>query len=89
MTLRDRLAVALVIPLFACFGRGGDDPAVLTLGKQTVKRSEFRAHLRALEGQGGEVSQPEVRRALFDAYLEQRVLILDARARADVGGGDP
>jgi parvulin-like peptidyl-prolyl isomerase len=81
MTLRCQLATVLVLPFLACSAGSGDDPAVLSLGKQAVRRSEFRAHLRSIESQGGEVNQPDVRRALFDAYLEQRVLVLEARAR--------
>jgi peptidyl-prolyl cis-trans isomerase C len=61
--------------------RGSADPAILTLGDQTVRRSEFERHVMKLEQQGGAPLDPTVRAALLDRFLEERVVVLEARAR--------
>lgn len=67
----------------------GGDPVILSLGDQTIHRSEFERHLQAVESKGGPIA-PEVRRALLEPYLEERVLVLEARQRGLVapGAGD-
>jgi peptidyl-prolyl cis-trans isomerase C len=57
------------------------DPPILSLGDQTVRRSEFERHVSNLEQQGGSPLDPTVRAALFDRFLEERVVVLEARAR--------
>lgn len=54
---------------------------ILSLGDQAVRRSEFERHLAALEQQEGARLDPEVRRALLDRFLEERVVVLEARSR--------
>ena len=58
------------------------DPVLLTLGDQTVRRSDFERHVASVEARGGGTLDPEVRRAMLEPYLEERVLVLEARARA-------
>lgn len=61
--------------------RGVPDPVILELGDHAVRRSEFERHLAAVEGRGGAPLAPEVKTALFEPFLEERVLVLEARAR--------
>ena len=65
------------------------DPVILALGEEDIRRSEFRRHLASVESRGGPLS-PEVRRALLAPYLEERILVLEARQRGLVapGAGD-
>lgn len=81
------LAAALLLSLgIACSGSRSTDPVILALGDQVVRRSEFERHLRSLEAGNGPL-EPSVRRAVLDSFLEQRVLVLEARARGLVGAG--
>src|SRR5688572_115749 len=57
------------------------DPVILELGDHTVRRSEFERHLAAVEARGGAPLAPEVKTALFEPFLEERVLVLEARSR--------
>lgn len=57
------------------------DPVILALGDQTVRRSDFQRHLQALEKRGGAPLAPEVRTALLGPFLEERILVLEARSR--------
>jgi peptidyl-prolyl cis-trans isomerase C len=74
------LVVALGLPA-GCGTRGSSDPAILTLGDQAVRRSEFERHLSSLEQQGGARLSQRVRIALLERFLEERVVVLEARAR--------
>lgn len=74
----------LLAALAAC--RGGapsapPDPVILALGDQVVRRSDFERHLEALKGRGLEAGDASVRRAVLDAFLEERVLVLEAQNR--------
>ncbi len=62
------------------------DPVILELGDDTVRRSDFVRHLAEVEARGGAPLAPEVRRSLLDSFLEQRVLVLEARARGLLTG---
>ena len=65
------------------------DPVVLALGEQTVRRSDFERHVAAVQARGGVTDlTPEVRQALFDRFLEERVLVLEARARGLGNAGE-
>lgn len=74
-------SVSLAASLLAlgCGGRAPGDPVVLALGEQEVLRSEFEQHVRGLEGRNGAFA-PGVRRAVFESFVEERVLVLKARA---------
>jgi parvulin-like peptidyl-prolyl isomerase len=63
------------------------DPVILSLDDQVVRQSEFAAHVAALEVQGGERLGPGVLPTFLDSYLEERVLVLEARARGLVKAG--
>jgi peptidyl-prolyl cis-trans isomerase C len=74
------LLVALGLPA-GCGTRRSADPAILSLGDQVVRRSEFERHVSALEQQGASRLDPKVRAALLERFLEERVVVLEARAR--------
>jgi peptidyl-prolyl cis-trans isomerase C len=74
------LLVALGLPA-GCGTRRSSDPAILSLGDQAVRRSEFERHVSALEQQGATRLDPKVRAALLDRFLEERVVVLEARSR--------
>jgi parvulin-like peptidyl-prolyl isomerase len=84
--IRARMLRCPVVALLAmavglgCRAGRPDDPVVLALGKQEVLRSEFERQSRALEARDGPLAEP-VRRALLDSFLEERVLVLEARER--------
>lgn len=61
--------------------RGIPDPVILELGEHVVRRSEFDRHIAAVEARGGGPLAPQVRAALAEPFLEERVLALEARAR--------
>jgi len=84
-------SIAVVLLAIAC--RRGPlaqeaDPVLLTLGDQTVRRSEFERHVAAVEARGGTPLTPDVRKALLEPYLEERLLVLEARARGLGASGD-
>lgn len=64
--------------LLAC-DRSRPDPVVLAVGDQAVRRTDFERHLQALQREGP--LDRGVRRALFDAFVEERLLVLEARQR--------
>lgn len=70
--------------LIAC-DRAQPDPVVLALGDQVVRRSDFERHLQGLERDGR--LDRSVRRAVFDSFVEERVLVLEARRRGLAGPG--
>lgn len=78
-----RLALATALTI-AC--GSASDPVILDLDGRVVRRSEFLRHLSALEARGGGLS-PEVRAALLERFLEERVLVLEARARGLLAEG--
>jgi peptidyl-prolyl cis-trans isomerase C len=76
----------MAFPTAACRGGTPADPVILELGDATVRRSDFARHLAEVEARGGAPLGPEVRRSLLDSFLEQRVLVLEARARGFLTG---
>jgi parvulin-like peptidyl-prolyl isomerase len=81
------LALTLAATTRCGADRGTPDPVVLELGEQSVRRSEFERHLAAVQARGGVPLAPEVRDALFEPFLEERVLVLEARTRGMVKDG--
>jgi parvulin-like peptidyl-prolyl isomerase len=66
---------------------GEADPVILALGDGQVRRSDFERHLATLTAQGLDASAPDVRRSVLDSFLEERVLVLEARARGTLRPG--
>jgi len=54
---------------------------ILAFGEEVVRRSDFERHLAGLEAQGGGALPADVRRALLEPWLEERVQVLEARQR--------
>jgi hypothetical protein len=71
---------ALAPALLACHETRSSDPVILSLGDQVVRKSEFDSHLAAVASRGGTPLAPEVQKALLEPFLEERVLVLQARA---------
>ena len=85
--MRRALVLALLLGV-ACGEQRAADPVILALDDLVVRRSEFDAHLEALRARGLEGAQePAVLRGVLDAFLEERVLVLEARRRALVAKG--
>lgn len=84
---------ARILPLFLSLGfaptcdRHPADPVILSLGDQVVRRSDFDRHLAALEAKGGRALPADVRQALLQPFLEERALVLEARARGLLTAG--
>lgn len=72
---------------FACRPPEPADPVILALGEGQFRRSDFEHHVASLASQGLDASDPQVRRAVLDAFLEERVLVLEARAQGLVRAG--
>jgi parvulin-like peptidyl-prolyl isomerase len=78
---------ARILPFLLSLGlvptcdRQPSDPVLLSLGDQVVKRSDFDRHLTALQAKGGGPLPADVQRALLHPFLEERALVLEARAR--------
>jgi peptidyl-prolyl cis-trans isomerase C len=65
------------------------DPVILALDEQVVRRSDFERHVSALEARGGDKVDPTVLPSLFQTFIEERALVLAARARGLVREGAP
>jgi peptidyl-prolyl cis-trans isomerase C len=68
---------------FACEAR---DPVILELDGGQVRRSEFLAYLEATQARGEGALAAEARRGLLDAFVEERALVIEARARGLLSG---
>jgi peptidyl-prolyl cis-trans isomerase C len=83
------MAVVVAIACRAVPAAIDGDPALLTFGDQIVRRSDFERHVAAVEARGGGGPlNPAVRQALLEPYLEERILVLEARARGLSAMGD-
>jgi hypothetical protein len=67
---------AAVASLVACQDA---DPVVLSLHGAEVRRSDFEKHLAAIESQDLGPLAPEARRGVLEAFLEEQVLLIEAR----------
>jgi parvulin-like peptidyl-prolyl isomerase len=76
----------VLLVLAACAAPRPPDPVVLALGEQELRRSDFERHVKAIEARGDAVT-PAVREALFDRFLEEKVLVLEARDRGLIALG--
>lgn len=83
------LALALALAAAGC-GRvapATSPPALLSLGEQEVRGEEFERYVAALESSDGPVDAA-VRANLLESFLEERVLVLEAREKGLVAEGD-
>jgi parvulin-like peptidyl-prolyl isomerase len=79
--LLSRLLPLLLLLFAACQAKTASDPVILRLKDQEVRRSDFDSYLRDMEKQMGGAIAPDVRTALLTAFLERRLLVLEARAQ--------
>ena len=79
------LPLLLYLGLAPTCDRHAGDPAILSLGGQVIRRSDFERYVGALEAKGGAPLSPEVRRAVLQPFLEERALVLEARSRGLLG----
>jgi hypothetical protein len=77
----------LILGALACRDAHPGDPVILALDGETVRRSEFDRHVQALEARGMGAVDAGVRSALLEPFLEERVLVLEARSRGLVKPG--
>lgn len=80
-------ACLTIVGLGAACRSTEQDPALLTLGRETVRRSEFEQYLKRFEARAGEPLEPEARQGLLESFLEERLLALEARRRGLVAPG--
>ena len=87
MRLHPTYALCLaVLGLGSCEPSRSPDPVILALGEQVVRRSDFDRHVKAVEARGDAVT-PAVRDALLERFLEEKVLVLEARERGLLAPG--
>lgn len=84
------LTLAAALAGWGCDRVGTVPPprALLTLGEQEVEAEEFERYLAALESSDGPVDAA-VRANLLESFLEERVLVLEARSRGLVDADAP
>ncbi len=82
-----KLILALIAVPFALWGvdsyirHAGDTAAVATVGKQDITLQEFSRMLREQQQRmGSQADTPEVRQAILDAMIHQRLLVQQASA---------
>jgi len=73
--------ISTLLLALACRESQAVDPVILSLDEQVVRRSEFATHVAGLEAQGGDRLSPAVLPAVLESFLEERALVLEARAR--------
>jgi parvulin-like peptidyl-prolyl isomerase len=83
---RRRLAAAIASVALALAACDGKDPVILELHGETVRRSHFERHLAGVARGLGPVD-PEARRGILEAFLEERALVIEARRRGHLPPG--
>ncbi|HVR71045.1 MAG TPA: peptidyl-prolyl cis-trans isomerase [Vicinamibacteria bacterium] len=83
--VRGVFAVGALLFAGACDRERPADPVILSLGQHEVRLSEFERHADEVAERGQAPLDPAVRQALLEAYLERRVLVLEARGRGLLG----
>ena len=72
-------AVVALVLAGACDRARPADPVILSLGEQEVRLSDFERYTAEVQARGEAARDPAVRESLLEAYLERRVLVLEAR----------
>jgi peptidyl-prolyl cis-trans isomerase C len=80
------LAVFALVLAGACDRVRPADPVILSLGEQEVRLSDFERYTAEVEAREKAALDPAVRPSLLEAYLERRVLVLEARNRGLLSG---
>lgn len=81
------MSAVLVLALAGACARGRPaDPVILSLGDQEVRRSEFERYADEVRARGQGTLDAAVRDSLLEAFLERRVLVLEARRRGLLAG---
>lgn len=80
--LRCTSLVALAVSVAGCdhVTTAPQPPVLLSLGEEQVLAGEFEAYVAALESSDGPMGA-DVRQNLLESFLEERVLVLEARSR--------
>jgi peptidyl-prolyl cis-trans isomerase C len=73
--------LALIVAATACARTPDPDPVILSFAQGQVRRSDFERHVAALEARGGHALSGEVRRAIVQPFVEEKILLLEARER--------
>ena len=60
---------------------------ILRLDGKEVRRSEFESYLAVVEARGDGPLEAQAKSGLLDAFLEQRALVIEARARGHLAEG--
>ena len=84
--------LALVVGLAVAGAAGACqevDPVILTLDGEEVRHSDFERHLATVEARGLGPLAPEAREGLLDAFLEEQVLLIEARRRGLLSADAP
>lgn len=81
------LLLALATLGAGCEGREGRDPVILSLEGSEVRRSAFVTYLASVEARGDGPLEPQARAGLLEAFLEERALVIEARARGHLAEG--
>jgi parvulin-like peptidyl-prolyl isomerase len=82
------LAVLLAASALAVAACPEKDPVILALNGETVRRSDFERYLAAVARGLGPVD-PEARKGILEAFLEQHALVIEARRRGYLPAGAP
>ena len=75
------LALALVGAAVLLASCEDADPVLLSLDGDSIRRSDFERHLTAVQARGLGPLAPEVRQGLLETFLEEQVLLIEARRR--------
>lgn len=78
------LALAAAVALGACHEA---DPVILSLDGESVRRSDFERHVASVEARGLGPLAPEVKQGLLETFLEEQVLLIEARRRGQLDPG--
>ena len=75
------LALALVGAALFLGACEDPDPIILSLDEESVRRSDFEQHVSSVEARGLGPLAPEVEQGLLETFLEEQVLLIEARRR--------
>jgi hypothetical protein len=82
-------AAGLLLALACALAEGCEarDPVILSLEGVELRRSDFVKYLATVEARGDGPLEAQARAGLLEAFLEERALVIEARARGLLGEG--